>query len=74
MTKPILIVRFPHKEELDYTRYLDFLFNHSVTYEYHVLVTKESNLDRVEFETHNVLNSTDVNLEDLKQQLLEQFK
>lgn len=73
MTKAILIVRFPYKEELDYTRYLDFLSNHSVTDEYHVLVTKESNLDRVEFETHNVLNSTDVNIEELKQQLLEQF-
>jgi len=70
MSKPILIVRFPYSENTDYTGYLNFISEHSVSSEYHVLVTKESNLERVQFETHNVSNSTDIDIEDLKQQLL----
>lgn len=73
MTKPILIIRFPHIENLNYDSNAEILFNHPVNKEYHVLVTKESGLERLEFETHNVLNTTDIDLEELKKELQEKF-
>lgn len=73
MTKPILIVRFPHMENLNYDSIAENLFNHPVNKEYHVFVTKESELERLEFETHNVLNATNIDLEELKKELQEKF-
>lgn len=73
MTKPILVVRFPYKDGFNYEPHLQHIQQHPLSQDYHVLVTKESDLEKLEFETHNVLNSTDVELEDLKKQLEEQF-
>ncbi len=73
MTKPILIVRFPYRDGFNYEPHLKHIQEHLVSQDYHILVTKESDLERVEFETHNVLNATDIELEELKNQLQEQF-
>ena len=73
MTKPILIVRFPHIEGKNFDLHLKHLFEHQIASEYHVLVTKENSIGRVEFETHNVLNATDIDLEQLRNELQEQF-
>lgn len=69
MTKPIIIIRFPHKEDFNFNPILEKLSKHSINEEYHVLVLQESELKSIEFETHNVLNATDIDLEDLKKQL-----
>lgn len=73
MAKPILIVRFPYKDGFNYEPHLKYISEHSVSKEYHVLVTRESDLEELEFETHNVLNATDIELEELKKQLQKQF-
>lgn len=73
MIKPILIMRFPYMEDFNYDSIAENLFNHPVNKEYHVLVTKESGLEQLEIETHNVLNATDIDLEELKKELEEKF-
>ena len=73
MAKPILIVRFPYNDGFNYEPQLKHINEHPVSKEYHVLVTRESDLEKLEFETHNVLNATDIELEELKKQLQEQF-
>lgn len=66
-------MRFPDMENFNYDSITENLFKHPVNKEYHVFVTKESELERLEFETHNVLNTTDIDLEELKKELQEKF-
>lgn len=73
MTKPILVVRFPYKDGFNYEKQLKHVQEHPVSQDYHVLVTRESDLEELKFETHNVLNATDIDLEELKNKLQEQF-
>jgi hypothetical protein len=73
MTKPILVVRFPYRDGFNYEPHLKHIQEHPVSQDYHVLFTRESDLEGLKFETHNVLNATDIDLEELRNQLQEQF-
>jgi hypothetical protein len=76
MTKPIFIIRFP------YTKDLSLMERYSKTYEeirkqlsdYHVLSPMDNSVERVEFECYNAINATDVEIEELKQMVLEKYE
>lgn len=75
MTKPIFIVRFPHVDGRDYTQHVEYIFKQTeIPSEYHILVVRESNLERVEFEVHNVENLNMTQFNDLKERLEENLK
>ena len=76
MTKPIFIVRFPYIENPD------IMEKYLKTYkeigeqlsDYHVLCPMDSSVERVEFECYNAINATDIEIEKLKQRVLEKIK
>jgi hypothetical protein len=76
MAKPIFIIRFP------YTKDLSLMERYSKTYEeirkqlsdYHILSPMDSSVERVEFECYNAINATDVEIEELKQMILEKYE
>ena len=76
MTKPIFIIRFPYIENPD------IMEKYLKTYkeigeqlsDYHVLCPMDSSVERVEFECYNAINATDIEIEKLKQRVLEKIK
>jgi hypothetical protein len=42
--------------------------------DYHVLCPMDNSVERVEFECYNAINATDVEIEELKQMILEKIK
>ena len=76
VAKPIFIIRFP------YTKDPNQMERYSKTYEkitkqlsdYHVLCPMGNSVERVEFECYNAINATDVEIEELKQMILEKIK
>ena len=76
VAKPIFIIRFP------YTNNFDQMEKYLKTYkeigeqmtDYHVLCPMDNSVERVEFECYNAINATDVEIEELKQMVLEKIK
>ena len=59
----------------DYTPHVEYIFKQTeIPKEYHVLVVRESNLDKVQFEVHNVENLDMTQFNDLKEKLEENLK
>lgn len=69
--KPILVVRFPQETEQDkFGQSINHLRNHPLSEEYHVLAMTDNSVDRVSFETHNVMSQDPIKVEEL----IESFK
>jgi len=76
MAKPIFIIRFPYSQDPNQME------RYSKTYkeigeqmtDYHVLCPMDNSVERVEFECYNAINATDVEIEELKQMVLEKIK
>lgn len=71
--KPILIVRFPSMDGLNYTKYMEHITLHDLSKEYHVLFLKESNRDEVGFEVHNVIDQDPIRMEQLEKLVIDSF-
>ena len=73
VAKPIFIIRFPYvKEQHIVDKYLKMYkeLGEQMT-DYHVLCPMDNSVERVEFECYNAINATDVEIEELKQMVLE---
>jgi hypothetical protein len=73
MSKPIFIVKLPPqliesagKEHFDRVQY-DLKIK---LYDYHVLVTMDSSIEKTEFECLNAINATDIDIEELKKMVI----
>lgn len=66
-TKPLLIVRFPEIAGFDYNSRMKHIHNHPLSQEYHVLFLMESGIEKIHFETHNILDYDEVKMEELEQ-------
>ena len=76
MSKPIFIIRFPYTENKEIkTRFLGQIEEIRMTLkDYHILTPMDNSIERVEFECYNAINATDVEIEELKQMVLEKIK
>jgi hypothetical protein len=72
-TKPILVIRFPYKENMPYTKYMEHIQSHDLNKEYHVLFLKENNRDHVGFEVLNVSDHDPIKMEQLEKIVLDSF-
>lgn len=72
-TKPVLIVRFPVQEGMNYHRYMEHISNQSVSEEYHLIFLKESNRDAVGFEVHNVTDHDPIKMDLLEKLIIDSF-
>jgi hypothetical protein len=76
VAKPIFIIRFPYTNNFDQMeKYLKMYkeIGEQMT-DYHVLCPMDNSVERVEFECYNAINATDVEIEELKQMILEKIK
>jgi hypothetical protein len=76
VAKPIFIIRFPYTNNFDQMeKYLKMYkeIGEQMT-DYHVLCPMDNSVERVEFECYNAINATDVEIEELKQMVLEKIK
>ena len=76
VAKPIFIIRFPYTENPNWMdKYLKMYkeIGEQMT-DYHVLCPMDNSVERVEFECYNAINATDVEIEELKQMILEKIK
>ena len=76
VVKPIFIIRFPYTNNFDQMeKYLKMYkeIGEQMT-DYHVLCPMDNSVERVEFECYNAINATDVEIEELKQMILEKIK
>ena len=76
VAKPIFIIRFPYTNNFDHMeKYLKMYkeIGEQMT-DYHVLCPMDNSVERVEFECYNAINATDVEIEELKQMVLEKIR
>lgn len=76
VVKPIFIIRFPYTNNFDQMeKYLKMYkeIGEQMT-DYYVLCPMDNSVERVEFECYNAINATDVEIEELKQMVLEKIK
>jgi hypothetical protein len=73
-TKPILIVRFPHVENISYDKYMEHILSHDLRKEYHVLFLKETNREQVGFEVLNVSDYDSVKMDELQEMINKNFQ
>ena len=73
-SKPIFVVRFPYSS--DTREHLDRIAKDLIDKlpDYHVLPLIENHINKIEFECYNAINSTDKDIEDIKQMVLKQFE
>lgn len=77
MSKPIFIVKLPQQMvELAGKKHFEQiqLDLDKKLYDYHVLVAMDSSIEKTEFECFNAVNVTDVEIEELKEMVLNQLK
>lgn len=73
MTKPIFIVKCSDViSRAELNSIAERLANQLL--DYHVLVITPPNVEDIEFEVLNVINATDIEIEELKEKVLEQIK
>lgn len=72
--KPILIVRFPHAENMSYEKYMKHIDSHDVSNDYHVLFLVENNRDNVGFEVLNVSDYDSVKMNELQEMVNKNFQ
>ena len=76
MAKPIFVIRFPYPEnETIRQKYLQqYKMIGEMLSDYHVICPMDNSVERAEFECYNAINATDVEIEQLKQMVLEKIK
>lgn len=73
MAKPIFIVKCPDViSRAELNSIAERLTNQLL--DYHVLVINPPNTEDIEFEVLNAINATDIEIEQLKEKVLEQIK
>ena len=74
MIKPIFIIRIPATVELNEKHLRIFEQIEEKLSDYHVLFPMDNRTNKLEFECFNALNTTNKEIEEIKQMVLKQFK
>jgi nicotinamide mononucleotide adenylyltransferase len=74
MIKPIFIIRIPASAPTDNLGEQMDMISKRLEKGYYVIPIRDSSVERVEFECYNAENATSIDIEEIKQMVLKQFK